>query len=561
MTLILLPDIGTGIAVAGSSVSIAVDAAGRGDVKLLGDWIAKGGNPDMADTEGWTPLLKAAVCGQSQTVDFLLNNPVRKADPGVPFAPSGALPIHMAGHSGSVETASLILAARPKDLDAVWLLNGHTLLLQAAFYGHAELAAFAIAKGANPAATTLRGITAADFAKQFDNKSLLRALSSGEVSESGKKAYYAELLERIRVPVPSGEEDAQKKSDRLVALIEDALKQVASDPEKIEALSATIALSMDGVDVNRLGGDLRQPPLVVTVTGNNMNPHPEAASSLRLRIAGMLLDRGASPLVDELHPMGANAIIRASVFGHLDILKLMGSRLTSAELAGALNQRPVVNGLTALHDAVLRAGTANEERFHRYIEQIRWEVASGARSDIEDFSGLTQHRYGEKIVGLEHRKAVLDALEPAVTAPQWNHVAIGVSNLESAIKWYGDVFGFIPLSKPVTHEPGDLDKWQRATALFGSSINKVRSVRLRSPGAPMLQALEFFEVSPALPKSQFTRSGFLHACLVVGDVDTVAGRIAAHGGRILDRSILRGIHITFCADPYGNILELASSSW
>jgi ankyrin repeat protein/catechol 2,3-dioxygenase-like lactoylglutathione lyase family enzyme len=561
LILILLPDIGTDIAFAGSSVSVAVDAAGRGDLKLLRDWIAKGGNPDMADSEGWTPLLKAAVRGQAKTVDLLLNNSIRKADPSVPFAPSGALPIHMAGHSGSVETASLILAARPKDLDAVWLLNGHTLLLQAAFYGHSDLAAFAIAKGANPAATTLRGITAADFAKQFDNQSLLQALSPGEVNESAKNAYYTALLERIRVPVPSKEEQAQKKSDTLVALIEEGLKQVASDPKKIEALSSTIALSMEGVDVNRRGGFLRQPPLVVTVTGNNMNPYPEAAASLRLRIASLLLDRGANPLIYEVHPMGANAIIRASVFGHLDILKRMGSRLTSAELAGALNQRPVANGLTALHDAVLRASTANEERFHRYIEQIRWEVASGAQSNIEDFSGLTQYQYGEKISNLDRRKAILNALDSAATPLQFNHVAIGVKDLEAAMKWYGDVFGFAPLSKPVTHGPDDAGKWQRATALFGGSITKLRIVRLRASGAPMLQVLELFEVSPTLPATQSPRSGFLHACLIVGDVDTLAGRIVLRGGRILDRSMQRGVQIAFCADPYGNILELASSSW
>jgi hypothetical protein len=109
--------------------------------------------------------------------------------------------------------------------------------------------------------------------------------------------------------------------------------------------------------------------------------------------------------------MGANAIIRASVFGHLDILEAMGQRITSTQLANALNERPAVNGLTALHDAVLRAGTANEERLPRYLKQIRWEVAKGARSDIQDFSGRTQMQYAEGLTDPDRRRIVLEALK------------------------------------------------------------------------------------------------------------------------------------------------------
>jgi len=561
LILLCVPFYGTSAETVTESITTIVDAAGRGEVRILRDWISKGGDPDQADAEGWTPLLKAAARGQAKAVDFLLNNPVRKADPDKPFAPSGALPIHMAGHSGSIKVASLLLAARPKDLDAVWLLNGHTLLLEAAFYGHTDLAAFAVAKGANLAATTVRGLTAADFARQFDNQPLLRVVSVAEVSESARSAYFTSLLNRIREPVPQSEVEAQRKSDALVALIGESIKRVAREPEKIDVLAGAIATSIEGAEVNRRGGDLRQPPLVVTVTGVNENPNNEAAAALRLRVARMLLDHGATPLVNEIHPMGANAIIRASVFGHLDILRLMGSRITAAELATALNERPAVNGLTALHDAVLRASTANESRLTGYLDQIRWEVASGARSDIEDFSGLTQYQYGEKIADPARRRVILDALKLVVATPQWNHTAFGVTDLDAAIQWYGDVFGFVPLHEPVTHRPVDADRWQRAVTLFGSDITQIRIVRLRAPFAPMLQAIELFEVRPSLPVPCHPRTGALHGSLVVGDVDMLADRIVSRGGQILDRTIFNGMHITFCADPSGNILELASSPW
>ena len=547
----------------------AISASARGDATWLRDWIAKGGNPDQADGQGWTPLLMASARGKAAAVDVLLNNPVRKADSGMRFVPSGALPIHMAGQSGDVETAKLLLAARPADLNEAWLLNGHTLLLQAAFYGHVDLAKFAIGQGANPAATTLRGLTAIDFARQFDNRLLIDALTASAPAQEAKDAYFKALLARIRVPVPTGEEEVQRRSDEAAAAITDALRKAGDWGDSgdsagtADALLSAVVAKLDGVDPNRLAGELLQPLLVVAVTGNNPGPHPEIAAALRLKIAQALLDRGASPLAKELHPMGAHAIIRASVFGHLDILRLMGSRITAGELAGALNEIPVVNGLTALHDAVLRASTASAERLPRYLDQIRWEVASGARSDIEDFSGRTQHKYAEDIGDPARRQVVLAALDSVLPMPQWNHPAIAVSDLESAVKWYSDIFGFAPLTAPIVLNPSLVDRWKIATSIFGDDITEVRFLRMRAPGAPFKQVVELFEVHPAPPPPVpgKRRSGYVHACLIVGDPATTAARIAARGGKNLSRAELAGITIVFCEDPYGNIIELAAAPW
>jgi ankyrin repeat protein/predicted enzyme related to lactoylglutathione lyase len=542
----------------------AISAAARGDADWLRQWITSGGNPDEAGPDGWTPLLVASARGKAGAVDALLNSPVRKADPGIRFAPSGALPIHMAGQSGDVATAKLLLAARPADINEVWLLNGHTLLLQAAFYGHVEMAKFAIGQGANPAATTLRGLTAIDFARQFDNRALIDALAASAPEKEAKAACYKDLMERIREPVPPGEEETQRRSDEAAAAISDAIQQAGDSPGPVDALMASIAAKIAGADANRLAGELRQPLLVVAVTGNDPGQHPESAADLRLRIARALLDRGASPRAKEKHPMGADAIIRASVFGHLDILKLMGQRITAAELAAALNEIPSVNGLTALHDAVLRAGTTSAENLPRYLDQIRWEVGSGARCDIEDFSGRTQRQYAEEIADPDRRQVVLAALDSAIPTPQWNHPAIAVPALEPAMQWYSDVFGFVALSPPIVHTPAIGERWKIATSIFGDDITQVRFLRMRVPGAPFQQVIEIFEIQPPPappdPDSK-RRSGYVHACMVVGDPDTSAGRIAARSGKILSRATIKDITIVFCRDPWGNILELASAPW
>ena len=544
-------------------VDEAINAAAHGDASWLLDWIANGGDPNQANSQGWTPLLIASARGRAAAVEVLLKNPTRKADPGVRFAPSGALPIHLAGQSGDVPTARALLAARPSDINEVWMLNGHTLLLQAAFYGHLDLAQFALAQGANPAATTLRGLTAIDFARQFDNRQLIEALTPSAPTAKAKETSFKVLLERVREAVPPNEEKAQRLSDAAAVAISDALQKVGDSPEKLDALTGSVLAKLEGIDPNRLAGDLRQPLLVVVVTGNNSGQHPEAAAELRLRIARSLLDHGASPLTKERHPMGAHAIIRASVFGHLDILRLMGTRITASELAGALNEIPVVNGLTALHDAVLRAGTAPDEKLPRYLEQIRWEIASGAHTNVEDFSGRTQRKYAEDIVDAARSKIVLEALDSVLPMPQWNHPAIAVPALEAAMKWYSDIFGFVPLGAPVVNNPATGDHWKIATSIFGGDISEVRLVRMRSPEGPYKQVLELFEIRPTPPPPPpgKRKSGYVHACMILGDPATTAGRIAATGGKILSESELPGVKVIFCEDPYGNVIELASAPW
>ena len=108
--------------------------------------------------------------------------------------------------------------------------------------------------------------------------------------------------------------------------------------------------------------------------------------------------------------MAVDAIIQAAVFGHLEILKELEVRIGRSGWREALNLQPSVNGLTALHDAVLRASTAGPQQLERYLSQIRWFTNIGARSDIEDFAGRTQASIACDLPNAERRGRILDAL-------------------------------------------------------------------------------------------------------------------------------------------------------
>ncbi len=394
-----------------SLIEPAIEAARRGDAPALKDWLERG-NPNTHDRQGWTPLLWAAVRGHREAVETLLDHPLHPADPSVPHAISGGLAIHLAGHSGDVDTVLAIVDRVPEQLNSVWDINGHAVLLQGSFYGHIPLAKALLERGADMTITTARGLGPLEMATQFQNLQMMDLLRPYDVSTEAKAAYYRSYLARIAPKVDPADREEQDIADRLVATIEHGLHRAAADPTAAASVLAEVRALVGRVaDVNRLAGPLQQPALIVASTGNNGWPADPVLADLRLALADVLLEHGASPLVCEKHPMAVQTIIRAAVFNHLALLKRCAQVLTAQELADGINMVPSVNGLTGMHDTVLRSTMAGEDRIDGYLAQVAFFVASGARIDLEDFSGVTQRHLADRELDPRRHARLVDFLE------------------------------------------------------------------------------------------------------------------------------------------------------
>jgi hypothetical protein len=220
--------------------------------------------------------------------------------------------------------------------------------------------------------------------------------------EHARTSSYRQLLAEL---APAGAvTPARQRLDQLVSGIETRLREVTPENAQasVDALRAQIdaIVQTDGAAaLNQLGGPLSQPPLVVAVTGpNGAGPNPAARADLRKAIVELLVRAGADPMVEERHPMAVDAFIRALVFNHLDEVRIMASSpaMTPERLAEALNRQPRVNGLTGVHDTVLRSTTAPAEQLPAFLNQIQWVVEHGARVDLPDFSGRTQRAIAEQ---------------------------------------------------------------------------------------------------------------------------------------------------------------------
>lgn len=393
-----------------TAVEDGILAARSGDVAKLSKWLEAGNNPNQYDYSGWTPLLWASVRGHSGAVDLLLK---KGADSSIPHKRSGGLAAHFAGHSGDVNTSKLLLDKKPEHINAIWDINGHNILLQAAFYGHLDLAKFLVGKEQDFAITTARGLGAMDLARQFQNKEMMDILSPYDPPAEAKAAYYQRYLKRIAPIIPPNQAKDQELADRLVSIIESGIKSVGSDPSQVQDILDTVReiVEKEGADVNRLGGPLGQPALIVVATGNNGFPPNPNVASLRNQLAKYLLEKGANPALHENHPMAVQTIIRAAVFNHLEILKMCAEHMTPKQMADAINEVPLVNALTAMHDTVLRASMAAPEQFEGYLEQIRFFVSHGGRSDMEDYRGVTQRNIAERAKDPDIRRRLLEALD------------------------------------------------------------------------------------------------------------------------------------------------------
>jgi len=393
---------------------IPVAAARAGDVERLRSWLLGGGDPDLYDEEGWTPLLAAASRGQAAAVDLLLNHRLEgapRATASLRYAAADALPVYLAGQAGDVETVRLLLAAEPSQLHAISSVNGHTVLLQAAFYGkakHLELAAYLLDHAASISglppeqleaeqdrllsATNVRGFSPLTMQDLWHNQKMKDLLlryhggdpgsARGQRLEKARAAYHQRLLLKIASP--------QALTERLIGLIARYLE--SEQPQDLEHGIDSI-LAQPQFEIDRLGGDLEMPPLVLTLTGTDVG-NPSRAQR-RHHLARKLLEKGADPAVRERHPMAVGAVIRASVLNNFGLLQLLAEFMTPAAFAAEMNVSPAVNGLTAMHDAIHRALTSPPAELDGHLAQIAWMVDRGARLDLPDNTGQTQRQLAE----------------------------------------------------------------------------------------------------------------------------------------------------------------------
>jgi ankyrin repeat protein len=307
------------------------------------------------------------------------------ADPSRPDAASGALPVHVAAQGGNVAVLRLLLERAPEQREAVWPLNGHTPLVEAAFNQRADAVALLLDAGADPGASSVRGRTPLSFVANEtspDGVRIRELLTGVNAPAQVDPSRLAALLSRegIRPPEPVSAQAARAiESATAVQGAITAITSATEEPQRQAAWASLRSLVDGGADLNALGGELSQPSLVFLGTTGG-------TEATRVEVLRYLLEHGADPFAAELHPMGVNAIFRPAVFGHAETLRVLLAAVPPERRADYVNQQGVANGMTPLHDAVLRASSG--DRAVR-LDVVRQLLEAGARVDVPNDAGET----------------------------------------------------------------------------------------------------------------------------------------------------------------------------
>lgn len=148
-----------------------------------------------------------------------------------------------------------------------------------------------------------------------------------------------------------------------------------------------------------------------------------------------------------------------------------------------------------------------------------------------------------------------------------HHIGICVPDIDAAVAWYADVMGYRVFTGPVLL---DVEKDARGQLknLFGPKFRKLKIAHLSTGGGC---GLELFEpVDPPFEKPasdvEYWRGGPFHFCVTDPDIEGLAARITATGGRQLseiwdDRPPSNIMKMVYCQDPFGTLIEIHTHSY
>lgn len=145
------------------------------------------------------------------------------------------------------------------------------------------------------------------------------------------------------------------------------------------------------------------------------------------------------------------------------------------------------------------------------------------------------------------------------------HIGITVPDIEAAIEWYEDLFGFRPIAPPgevVVAEGGHFG--ELVGAIFGPECGVMKQAHLATANGAVIELFQFVEPAYEAPEDNFTywKGGIFHFCVVDPDVAGLAQRIEERGGRRRTpvMTIFEGYpyEVAYCEDPFGTIIEVYS---
>ena len=149
----------------------------------------------------------------------------------------------------------------------------------------------------------------------------------------------------------------------------------------------------------------------------------------------------------------------------------------------------------------------------------------------------------------------------------FSHIGISVPGLEKAVAFYTQVLGWYLIMEPTLIEEDDSAIGEMCTDVFGAGWEKFKIANLSTGDRIGVEPFEFKNQENPEDNFEYWKTGIFHFCVQDPDVEGLAEKIVAHGGKKRmekPRYYYPGekpYRMIYMEDPFGNILEIYSHSY
>lgn len=143
------------------------------------------------------------------------------------------------------------------------------------------------------------------------------------------------------------------------------------------------------------------------------------------------------------------------------------------------------------------------------------------------------------------------------------HVGLTVPDIDRAVDWYESVLGFECFMGP---ETVDGDEETQIGELCRNVLGEFESLKVAHLSTGNGVAVELFEFSDgeSFEAPDPKQPGYFHLCVIDPDIEGLAAEIEATGGEhhteIWELFPGQEYRMTYCKDPFGNLVEIYTHS-
>ncbi len=148
----------------------------------------------------------------------------------------------------------------------------------------------------------------------------------------------------------------------------------------------------------------------------------------------------------------------------------------------------------------------------------------------------------------------------------FSHIGLSVTDLHAAVRFYTEVLGWYLIMPPTEITEDDSAIGVMCTDVFGAGWTSFKIAHLATGDRIGVELFQFNNAEQRENNFDYWKSGVFHFCVQDPDVEGLAAKIVAAGGkqRMPVREYFPGekpYRMVYMEDPFGNILEIYSHSY